>query len=398
MPLAPRSTITLRVAMRRRRAYDPSQPIDPDSDEWHLHMAKLTTKTRCAAHFNSSQLKTCLEHTEMDAKPINMMTMMTGNGVHGMMGQSWKDPGHQDVWDESTGTCIDHKEGPKELRDQDQDFSREGDRRTNPILEGFKDRDVIETPPSGRMFEAGTRMMAEEAAEAGETTVQGGKLARADTPALERLFGELDVDKSGSLDHHEIMLLAAAGGKKLTKRQVHHAMKEMDGDGSGEVDFPEFAKWWRGGVVAPARGTDVFRRVCNKLETKCKNMRTVFRKFDENSDGTISHHELRKGLTQVGIELNDGEFGELLDTLDEDNSNEIDYNEFANSGVMGGKYFSARNPNGFSGCSTKKDLIDKRKNEYRAFGNRKMQSFWEKQTNDPRLSIGAIVWAGGAGY
>ena len=29
---------------------------------------------------------------------------------------------------------------------------------------------------------------------------------------------------------------------------------------------------------------------------------------------------------------------------DEDNSNEIDYNEFANSGVMGGKFFAARNP------------------------------------------------------
>ena len=100
---------------------------------------------------------------------------------------------------------------------------------------------------------------------------------------------------------------------------------------------------------------------------------------------------------QVGIDLNEQDFEELLQTLDEDHSNEIDYNEFANSGVMGGKYFAARSAKGFSGCTTKKQLLDKRRNDYRAFGQRKMHSFWEEQMNDPRVSIGQIVWAGGAG-
>ena len=85
-----------------------------------------------------------------------------------------------------------------------------------------------------------------------------------------------------------------------------------------QVDFEEFARWWRQGHIAPVQGTDVFRRVCEKLETKSKNLpvqpqtrvllcaasssrweekgpenpaqndsrrRSVFRKFDENSDG-----------------------------------------------------------------------------------------------------------------
>ena len=43
-----------------------------------------------------------------------------------------------------------------------------------------------------------------------------------------------------------------------------------------------------------------------------------------------------------------------MQTLDEDNSNEIDYNEFASSGVVGGKFFAARDPKGFSGEVTKK--------------------------------------------
>ena len=62
---------------------------------------------------------------------------------------------------------------------------------------------------------------------------------------------------------------------------------------------------------------------------------------------------------QLGIHLTDSEFTELMQTIDEDNSNEIDYNEFAASGVIGSKFFAARTQN--SGCSTRKDLLEKRK-------------------------------------
>jgi hypothetical protein len=49
-----------------------------------------------------------------------------------------------------------------------------------------------------------------------------------------------------------------------------------------------------------------------------------------------------------------------METVDEDNSNEIDYNEFANSGIMGGKFFAARNPQGFSGCKTNAEVRTRR--------------------------------------
>ena len=62
---------------------------------------------------------------------------------------------------------------------------------------------------------------------------------------------------------------------------------------------------------------------------------------------------------QLGIELTDSEFKELMQTIDEDDSNEIDYNEFAKSGKLGSKLFAARTSN--SGCSTRKELLEKRK-------------------------------------
>ena len=51
--------------------------------------------------------------------------------------------------------------------------------------------------------------------------------------------------------------------------------------------------------------------------------------------------------------------------VSQDDSNEIDYNEFANSGVMGGKFFAARNPKGFSGMNTQKEVVEKRRMEYK---------------------------------
>ena len=45
--------------------------------------------------------------------------------------------------------------------------------------------------------------------------------------------------------------------------------------------------------------------------------RTLFRSFDENADGTVSQHEFRKGIENLGIVVTDDEFAELMETLDE---------------------------------------------------------------------------------
>ena len=293
---------------------------------------------------------------------------------------------------------MDKKAAPHEVRDQIMDFERDAKgkdvARSNDVIAGaYANMDTIEDSADMRMMQAGNRMMEDEKVlqrhntpssrspsngrrsktsmvNTGEGGVQAkaGKLAKPDARSLRKLFKELDVDGSGALDSHEVSMLAAAGGKKLTKAQLMDAMLAMDKDGSGEVDYEEFEEWWQHGMVNPPKGTEVFRRITNQLETKFGNFRKVFRKFDENHDGTLSQHEFRKGLANCGIDLSDKEFVELMETLDEDDSNEIDYNEFAQSGVVGGKYFAARDPKGFSGEVTKKKMLDKRKRVERAFG------------------------------
>jgi Ca2+-binding EF-hand superfamily protein len=57
---------------------------------------------------------------------------------------------------------------------------------------------------------------------------------------IRHLFEKSDDDGGGFLDHSEIKGLAKVMGAKLTKDELKPAMRAMDEDGSGEVDFVEF--------------------------------------------------------------------------------------------------------------------------------------------------------------
>merc|ERR1711865_12990 len=66
-------------------------------------------------------------------------------------------------------------------------------------------------------------------------------------------------------------------------------------------------------------------------EQKAKNLRVVFRKFDDDGSGTVSHEEFRTGLVHMGIAMSDPEFKSLIDIVDHDGGGDIDYREFANN-------------------------------------------------------------------
>ena len=62
---------------------------------------------------------------------------------------------------------------------------------------------------------------------------------------LRALFGRVDSDGSGFIDREELSELGKQLGKKLKKKQLDAAMKELDPDGDEMISFEEFAAWWR---------------------------------------------------------------------------------------------------------------------------------------------------------
>ena len=70
--------------------------------------------------------------------------------------------------------------------------------------------------------------------------------------SLAALFSEWDTDGSGTLSSTELKyLLNALGHDTVNEMEVNMAMRVLDKDETGEVNFSEFVRWYREGVILP---------------------------------------------------------------------------------------------------------------------------------------------------
>lgn len=74
---------------------------------------------------------------------------------------------------------------------------------------------------------------------------------------LRELFQEIDLDNSGDLCAEEVARLSTNMGADLNAAELDEAMREMDADGDGRVDFEEFQTWWM--TVGEEKSTWTFR-------------------------------------------------------------------------------------------------------------------------------------------
>merc|ERR1712061_629968 len=112
-------------------------------------------------------------------------------------------------------------------------------------------------------------------------------------------FDRLDKNGDNALDSKELSLLLMDMG--FSKNQAHleaiEIIKTSDADGSGEIEFNEFAQIWQ-------------RKL---LSVNDSYIHAVFSVFDENGDGYIDAHELAKVLNMQG----DGDDKKIADIISE---------------------------------------------------------------------------------
>merc|ERR1711871_1507022 len=173
-------------------------------------------------------------------------------------------------------------------------------------------------------------------------------------------FRNFDEDKSGSVDYDEFRKGLMHLGVEMTDSDFAKLLAVVDNDKSGCINYQEFVEDLKhadeqtGGflgdpqaqkknltarvsIVEPApvvraaagrSSSSILQQIADKVEQKSKNIRVVFRNFDEDKSGSVDTHEFRKGLEHIGIVLTDVDFQTLLDVVDNDKSGTIDYNEF----------------------------------------------------------------------
>lgn len=90
-------------------------------------------------------------------------------------------------------------------------------------------------------------------------------------------------------------------------------MNEVDADGNGTIDFPEFLTM----MARKMKDTD-----------SGEEIREAFHEFDKNGNGSISVEELHHVMTNLGEKLTDEEVDEMIREADINGDGQANYEEF----------------------------------------------------------------------
>ena len=130
---------------------------------------------------------------------------------------------------------------------------------------------------------------------------------------FQEIFNLVDLDKGGTISKDELKQLMNTLGLKPTQEELNQMVDEIDADGNGEIDFPEFL-------------TMMLRKM-NEGNPE-KELMDVFMVFDKDGSGTISPDELRSAMRVIGEKLTDDEIEDAIKLADTSGDGEVDYDEF----------------------------------------------------------------------
>ncbi|CAH8385180.1 unnamed protein product [Eruca vesicaria subsp. sativa] len=102
-------------------------------------------------------------------------------------------------------------------------------------------------------------------------------------------------------------------GQNPTEAELQDMINEVDADGNGTIDFPEFLNL----MAKKMKDTD-----------SDEELKEAFRVFDKDQNGFISAAELRHVMTNLGEKLTDEEVEEMVREADVDGDGQINYEEF----------------------------------------------------------------------
>ncbi|KAJ3091215.1 hypothetical protein HK102_001299 [Quaeritorhiza haematococci] len=127
-------------------------------------------------------------------------------------------------------------------------------------------------------------------------------------------FSLFDQDGDGAVTSKELGTIMRSLGQIPTEAEIKEMVKEIDSDGSGTIDFPEFLS--------------LMARKMKDMDSREAETREAFQVFDKDANGFISAAELRHIMTNLGEKLTEAEVNELIDEADTDRDGLIQYDEF----------------------------------------------------------------------
>lgn len=133
---------------------------------------------------------------------------------------------------------------------------------------------------------------------------------------LESLFSAYDEDHSGELEVDEVKELVAQMGTHLTDEEAANLFRVMDADGSGSVDFKEFAT-----VI-------LHQKQQNKHINYRELAEKMFAIFDQDGSGAVQAEEILEQMKKMGKNWDTEGIAFFLSQIDQDGGGIIEKHEF----------------------------------------------------------------------
>jgi calmodulin len=126
-------------------------------------------------------------------------------------------------------------------------------------------------------------------------------------------FSALDTDHDGFIASSQLGQILRSIGENPTDAEVQDMINEIDFDGNGSIEFPEFLR------MMAKKVSDLYAE---------DEIREAFQFFDRDGNGFITRHELKSVMMNLGEKLTDQECDQLVEEADLDGDGVINYEEF----------------------------------------------------------------------
>ena len=142
---------------------------------------------------------------------------------------------------------------------------------------------------------------------------QADQLTEEQIAEFKEAFSLFDKDGDGTITTKELGTVMRSLGQNPTEAELQDMINEVDADGNGTIDFPEFLTM----MARKMKDTDSEEEI-----------KEAFRVFDKDGNGFISAAELRHVMTNLGEKLTDEEVDEMIREADIDGDGQVNYEEF----------------------------------------------------------------------